>query len=116
MFRIVIAVIFALVILLTAFGCESSRKGIRIASSRSYEASLFRQNCAICHGPEGGGKTMDGQPVPSLRTGEPATRSLEEIYQQIAFGKMPMPAFKDQLTESEMRRMAMFIKEKVQGR
>lgn len=99
-----------------AYACGGEGKQARIKGNSSYEASLFRQNCVICHGPEGEGRMMNGQQVPSLRKGEPATRTGEEIYKQIAFGKLPMPPFRDQLTESEMRRLATFIKEELQGR
>ena len=37
-----------------------------IAGSNKYEASIFRQNCAICHGPEAEGKTLeDGKQIPN---------------------------------------------------
>ena len=102
------------------FACTSNKarspEGISIADSDAYEASVYRQNCATCHGLEGHGKTTNGIRVPSLRFGEPAMRSEEEIYKQISVGKLPMPSFKGQLTESEMRRMAKFVKEEVQGR
>lgn len=92
------------------------QEGIVISESKSYEASIYRQNCAICHGREGYGKEVDGKLVPSLRFGDAAVRTEEQIYAQIAFGKLPMPAFRSQLSESEMRRMARFIKRDVQGR
>ena len=91
-------------------------KGIAIAESDSYEATLFRQNCAICHGQEALGKEVDGKLVPSLRFGDAAKRSDEEIYQQIVNGKLPMPSFKGQLTESEIRKLVVFIRKDLQGR
>ncbi|MDH3493124.1 MAG: cytochrome c [Acidobacteriota bacterium] len=111
---------------LLAFGgilflaCTTNRasgpKGTRIADSQKYEATLFRQNCAICHGPEGHGKTVNGTRVPSLRIGDAAKRSEDEIYSQISNGKLPMPSFRDQLTVSEIQKMAKFVKEDLQGR
>ena len=91
-------------------------KGKAITGNDSYEASLYRQNCAICHGKEALGKEVDGKLVPSLRFGDAAKRTDEEIYQQIVNGKLPMPSFKGQLTESEIRRMVVFIKRDLQGR
>jgi cytochrome c553 len=93
-----------------------ARKEFVIAESKSYEASLFRQNCALCHGPEGNGKVIDGKLVPSLRYGEAEKRSEEEIYQQIAHGKLPMPSFKGQLSEEEIRKMVKFIRRDLQGK
>ncbi|NNF00727.1 MAG: cytochrome c [Pyrinomonadaceae bacterium] len=101
------------------FACTSGktgRSGIVIADSSSYEASIYRQNCAICHGAEANGKMVDGTMVPSLRFGDAAKKSKEEIFQQIAHGKLPMPSFENQLSEKEMQQMVRFIIEDLQGR
>lgn len=107
-------------IFFTIAACVSSEKkrrpGIVIAESKSYEASLFRQNCAICHGQEANGKEVNGVMTPSLRYGDAATKTEEEIYHQIKEGKLPMPAFKNQLSEKEMRGMVSFIMYDLQGR
>ena len=95
---------------------QPKRSGIVIAESKSYEASIFRQNCAICHGQEANGKEMDGRLIPSLRYGAAATKSEEEIYSQIKEGKLPMPAFKNQLTEEEIQKMVKFIQRDLQGK
>jgi cytochrome c553 len=92
------------------------RVGIVLAESKTYEASLYRQNCAICHGVEGYGKELQGRQIPSLRFGEIAGKTEEQIYEQIATGKNPMPSFKFQMTEEEMRRLAKFIYKDLQGR
>lgn len=113
--------ISALVVLI-AFGIsgcvqtQSKRNELVIAESKSYEASLFRQNCAICHGQEANGKEMDGRLIPSLRYGAAATKTEEEIYLQIKEGKLPMPSFKNQLSEEEIRRMVRFIRQDLQGK
>jgi mono/diheme cytochrome c family protein len=95
---------------------ESKRSGIVIADSKSYEASLFRQNCAVCHGQEANGKEIDGKIIPSLRYGDAEKKTEEEIYLQIKEGKLPMPAFKNQLTEEEIKRMVKFIRHDLQGK
>jgi mono/diheme cytochrome c family protein len=92
------------------------RKTFKIADSKSYEASLFRQNCAICHGAEADGREMNGKIIPSLRYGDAATKSEQEIYDQIANGKLPMPAFKNQLTDDEIKKMVKFIRRDLQGK
>jgi cytochrome c553 len=101
-------------------GCSEGRKYKRefvIAESKSYEASLFRQNCAICHGQEANGKEMaDGKLIPSLRYGDAAKKTEEEIYQQIANGKLPMPAFRNQLSEEDIQKMVKFVMRDLQGR
>ena len=111
-------VIFALTIL-GAAACvqnQSKRSNFVIADSKSYEASLFRQNCAICHGQEANGKEMDGRLIPSLRYGAAATKTEEEIYSQIKEGKLPMPSFKNQLSEEEIQKMVKFIRRDLQGK
>jgi len=95
---------------------ETKRRSIVIADSKSYEASLFRQNCAICHGQEANGKEIDGKLIPSLRYGDAANKTEEEIYLQIKEGKLPMPSFKNQLTEEEIRKMVKFIRRDLQGK
>ena len=54
--------------------------------------------------------------IPSLRYGDAATKSEEEIYMQIKEGKLPMPAFKNQLSEEEIRKMVRFIRRDLQGK
>ena len=95
---------------------QSRRKNFVIAESKSYEASLYRQNCAICHGAEANGRELSGRLVPSLRFGDIEKKSEEEIYEQISHGKLPMPSFKNQLTDEEIRRMVKFIRRDLQGR
>lgn len=112
-FAVLVFITFAVVACTTT---ESSGTAFIIAESDSYEASVFRQNCAVCHGKEAFGKESNGTMVPSLRYGEAAKKSEEEIYYQIKHGKLPMPGFKNQLTEKEIRRMVRFVMEDLQGR
>ena len=114
-FKLLIILIFGIISLAACF--DSKPKAVVIADSKSYEASLFRQNCAICHGQEANGKEMaDGKLVPSLRYGEAAKKSEAEIYEQIKNGKLPMPAFKNQLSEDEINKMVKFVMRDLQGR
>ncbi len=87
-----------------------------IADSKAYEASLFRQNCAVCHGQEANGKETNGVLIPSLRYGDAEKMTEEQIYTQIHDGKLPMPAFKSQLSEKEIRGMVGFVMYDLQGR
>jgi mono/diheme cytochrome c family protein len=96
----------------TIFACSNNKpaKGVAIAGNKSYEASLFRQNCAICHGAEAEGKQMEERLVPSLRRGDVETKNEQEIYNQIANGGNGMTPFRNQLTETELRKMVNFVK------
>ena len=101
------------------FACSKAktvRKEYVIAESKAIEASIFRQNCAICHGAEANGKMVSGVQVPSLRYGDAAKRSEEEIYNQIKFGKLPMPGFGKQLSEEDIQKMVKFVMRDLQGR
>jgi cytochrome c len=93
-------------------GSDASR--FSVSESKSYEASLFRQHCAICHGPEGQGNVLEnGTKVPSLREGEFKFHTEDEIYKQIANGGNGMTPFRDQLTERELHLMAQFVHDKL---
>ena len=68
-FKFALTLLFAIAGAVSCLSSKSSRYSI--TDSKSYEASLFRQNCAVCHGPEGEGKTLDdGKQIPNLRDGE----------------------------------------------
>ena len=114
--KTVIVCLFAAFAIFACSSGNATRREFNIAESKSYEASLFRQNCAICHGQEANGKEIDGKLIPSLRYGDAATKPEEEIYQQIKEGKLPMPAFKNQLSEAEIKRMTQFVRRDLQGK
>jgi cytochrome c553 len=112
--KIALACLFTALTIVACSNGSAKRNEFSIAESKSSEASLFRQNCAICHGQEGNGKQMDGRLIPSLRYGAAATKTEEEIYLQIKEGKLPMPSFKNQLTEDEIKSMVRFIRRDLQ--
>ncbi len=92
------------------------RNTVVIAESKSYEASLFRQNCAICHGPEGNGRMLDnGTKVPSLRQGEFKAVTEAAIENQIANGGNGMLPFRKTLTQREIDLMAGFVYHDLRG-
>ena len=59
-------------------------------------AALFKSKCAMCHGPDGAGKTPMGQRlnIRDLRSAEVQKQSDAELSQVIGQGKGKMPAFK----------------------
>ena len=106
---------FILFTLIASFACfRSAPDNFVISESKAYEASLFRQNCSICHGPNGEGSILEtGTKVPSLREGVFKFNTENEIYNQIANGGNGMTAFREQLTERELRLMAEFVHDKL---
>lgn len=104
-----IILIFTVIALSACFDSQPQR--FSIVESKSYEASLFRQNCAICHGPEGEGKTLDdGKQVPNLRDGEFKFKTDGEIYKHISDGGNGMTPFRGRLTERELKLMVDFVR------
>ena len=112
---VLIVITFAVVTLVT---CSNSARGRYVISeSRAYEASLFRQNCAICHGPEGEGKTLDdGKQIPNLRDGDFKYKTDGEIYRHISEGGNGMTPFRGQLTEREINLMVQFVQQELRAR
>jgi len=104
-------IIVSVFISLTAVSCLNSTSArYSITDSKTYEASLFRQNCAICHGPEGEGKTLDdGRITPNIRDGEHKYITDGQIYDHIANGGNGMVPFRDILTKREIDRLVNLV-------
>jgi len=102
---------------IAAIACSTTTTSrYSITNSKAYEASLFRQNCAICHGPEGEGQTLeDGRLIPNIRDGEHKYKTDDEIYNHIANGGNGMAPFRDQLTEREINLMVRFVQRDLRG-
>ena len=112
--KLLIILVFAGI---AACGSGGTKKRLVISESRSYEASLFRQNCALCHGPEAEGKTLeDGKQIPNLREGEFKYTTDAQIYQHISEGGNGMVPFRNQLTEREINMMVRFVQDDLRGR
>jgi mono/diheme cytochrome c family protein len=107
----------AVLLTITVAACLNSKPArYSITDSKAYEASLFRQNCAICHGPEGEGKTLDdGRVIPNIRDGEHKYKTGEEIYNHIANGGNGMVPFRDQFTARELKLMVDFVQKDLRG-
>jgi mono/diheme cytochrome c family protein len=75
-------------------------------------ATLFKSKCAMCHGPDGAGKTPMGQRlnIRDLRSPEVQKQSDAELSQVIAEGKGKMPAFKT-LTADQVKLLVAHIRE-----
>ncbi|HEX6279395.1 MAG TPA: cytochrome c [Pyrinomonadaceae bacterium] len=114
MLRVKLIIILAFAAIGIAACGSSKQDRYSIVESSGYESSLFRQHCAICHGPEGEGKTLDdGTIVPSLRAGEFKKVGEAAIYDQISEGGNGMTPFRTQLTEREMRLLTDLVHNKL---
>jgi mono/diheme cytochrome c family protein len=74
---------------------------------------LFKAKCAMCHGPDGAGKTPVGQKlsVRDLHSAEVQKQSDAELYQMIAQGKGKMPAFSKTLSADQIKLLVAYIRE-----
>jgi|SRR5687767_14338921 len=112
-----LSAVFGFVLLGIACSGAGGKQRFVIAESKAYEASLFRQNCAICHGPEGEGRTLeDGRNVPNLREGEFKYTTDAEIYRHISEGGNGMVSFRGQLTDREIKLMVDFVRNELRER
>lgn len=109
--RVKLFFIFAAAV--AAIACFSSApKRFSITDSTKYEASLFRQNCAICHGPEAEGKEIEGGiRTPNLREGEFKYKTDDQIYNHISEGGNGMVPFKNQLTRREIESLVRLVQD-----
>ena len=110
MFRIKLLLILVAATICAIACSGGAKQPYSIQTSRAYEASLFRQNCAICHGPEAEGKTLEtGTQVPNLRHPPYKYKTDGEIYDHIAKGGNGMVPFAGQLSAREIGLMTQFV-------
>ena len=75
-------------------------------------AAIYKAKCAPCHGADGKGETPVGKSlhVASLASAEVQKLSDAEMTTILHDGKNKMPAFKDKLTDAEIKEMVQFIR------
>jgi mono/diheme cytochrome c family protein len=74
---------------------------------------LFKGKCAMCHGPDGAGKTMMGEKlkIPDLRSADVQKKSDADLKALIAKGKDKMPAYETKLSKEQIDSMVVFIRD-----
>jgi mono/diheme cytochrome c family protein len=106
----------ATIISVLACGGSATNGPYSIRDSKGYAASLFRQNCAICHGPEAEGQTLpNGTQIPNLRAKPHKYNTDNEIYRHITDGGNGMVPFRGQLSEREINMMVDFVRKDLRG-
>jgi mono/diheme cytochrome c family protein len=109
-----VSAVFIFAVMAAAACAAGGAEKYSIKDSRDHEASMFRQNCAICHGPEAEGRTLaDGRVIPNLRVGPHKYSTDEQIYQHISEGGNGMVPFRGQLSDREIRMLVKFVREKL---
>jgi mono/diheme cytochrome c family protein len=75
--------------------------------------SLFKAKCAMCHGPDGTGKTTMGQTlkIPDLHSEEVQKLSDAELTQIVTKGKNKMPAYEVKLSKEQIAQLVGFVRD-----
>jgi mono/diheme cytochrome c family protein len=91
----------------TVWACGFGKPG---AASLN-DAQLYSRYCARCHGEDGRGDPRSVGLNPALdltRSALGKSRNHREVYQRIAFGYGPMPAYSRKLDPKEIERLTQY--------
>lgn len=84
-------------------------------SARSQESgeTLFKSKCAMCHGPDGAGKTMMGEKlkIPDLHSDVVQKKTDAELTQTITKGKGSMPSNEGKLSKEQVVSLVGFVRD-----
>jgi mono/diheme cytochrome c family protein len=75
--------------------------------------NLFKSKCAMCHGPDGAGKTTMGQAlkIPDLHSADVQKLSDAEFTTIVAKGKNKMPAYEAKLSKEQITLLVGYIRD-----
>ena len=100
---------------LAAGGCASRAQ--KPATAGAVPAGvLYKNNCAVCHGPRGEGTQLGTMKTPPLNSGAALTDPDERFFKQISDGGKGMPPFKHTLDDRQIEDLVRFIRQEIQGR
>ena len=76
-------------------------------------ADLFKSKCAMCHGPDGAGKTMMGEKlkIPDLQSADVQKKTDADLKTIIAKGKDKMPAYDAKLSKEQIDKLVAYIRD-----
>jgi cytochrome c6 len=80
--------------------------------AQSDPATIFKANCASCHGVDGSANTQAGKAVHAkdLRSEEIQEKSASEIADVITNGNGKMPAFGSKLSSKDIKKLAAYVR------
>jgi mono/diheme cytochrome c family protein len=84
------------------------------ARAQGDAASLFKAKCAACHGPDGSGNVPMGKQLGAkdLRSDDVQKQTDAQLNASITDGMgKKMPAYKDKLTDAQIKDLVTFIRE-----
>ena len=75
-------------------------------------AAIFKAKCAMCHGPDGAGKTGMGKSLglKDFSSKEVQSQSDADLIKITTDGKGKMPSYKAKLSEEEIKAVVAFIR------
>lgn len=74
-------------------------------------AAAFKENCALCHGENGGGSDMGkALKVKDLRSKEVQNATNEDLAKTVRDGKNNMPPFKSRLSDAQIDELIGYIR------
>jgi cytochrome c6 len=76
-------------------------------------AATFKAKCAMCHGPDGSGKTPMGEKlsIRDLRSADVQKQSDAELAQIVTKGKNKMPSYDGKLTKEQIDQLVAHVRE-----
>jgi len=76
-------------------------------------ADLFKSKCAMCHGPDGAGKTMMGEKlkISDLRSADVQKKTDADLKTIVTKGKDKMPAYETKLSKEQIEKLVGFIRD-----
>jgi mono/diheme cytochrome c family protein len=82
------------------------------ARAQDDAATTFKSKCAACHGPDGSGNTAIGTKLKmrDLRSPDVQKQTDPQLTDIIVNGKSPMPAYKGQLTDEQIKKLVSYIR------
>jgi cytochrome c6 len=75
-------------------------------------AALFKSKCAMCHGPDGTGKTMMGEKlkIPDLHSSDVQKKADADLKAIITKGKDKMPGYDTKLSKEQIDGLVAYIR------
>jgi mono/diheme cytochrome c family protein len=76
-------------------------------------AAIFKSKCAMCHGPDGSGKTAIGEKlnIRDLRSAEVQKQTDAELSQIVTKGKNKMPPYDGKLTKELIDQLVAYVRD-----
>jgi len=76
-------------------------------------AAIFKSKCAMCHGPDGSGKTAIGEKlnIRDLRSAEVQKQTDAELSQIVTKGKNKMPPYDGKLTKEQIDQLVAYVRD-----